>query len=256
VSLLSEPSLRGVKVGSPLFFARQAQLIRQRPLLGYCYEVWYRLLLDDPSVRDSGPDAILLELGSGGSLLKELEPRVITSDVAPEIAERVIDARSLPFGDGTVSAIFMTHVFHHVPDVRRFLAEATRVLRPGGSVALIEVAATPLARFFFGHFHPEPYRAEAQEWRFDQGDSMMDANQALSWMVFQRDRREFEAEFPLLRIEMTQYLPWLPYLLSGGVTKRDLIPRFATRPIIALDRILAGSRPLCALHWFIRLRRV
>jgi SAM-dependent methyltransferase len=255
MSLLAEPSLRGVKVGSPEFFARQAQLIRQRPLLNYCYEAWYRLLLDDPSVRDSGSDAVLLELGSGGSLLKDLEPRVITSDVAPEIAERVIDARSLPFGDGAVSAIFMTHVFHHVPDVRKFLAEASRVLRPGGCIALIEVAATPLARFFFRNFHPEPFRPEASEWRFDQGNSMMDANQALSWMVFCRDRLKFAAEFPQLRIEATQYLPWLPYLLSGGVTRRDLVPRLATRPIIALDRMLSVSRPLCALHWFIRVRR-
>src|SRR5580704_6091748 len=138
MSLLSEPSLRGLKVGSPAFFAQQARLIRERPLLNYCYDIWYRKLLDDPSVRDSGPGAVLLELGSGGSLLKELEPRVITSDVAPEISERVIDARSLHFPDGSVDAIFMTHVFHHVPDVRKFLAEATRVLRPGGSVALIE----------------------------------------------------------------------------------------------------------------------
>jgi SAM-dependent methyltransferase len=255
VSFLSEPSLRGVKVGSPLFFAKRAQLIRQKPLLNYCYEAWYQLLLDDSSVKNSGPDGILLELGSGGSLLKELEPRVITSDVAPGIAERVIDAQSLPFEDGTVDAIFMTHVFHHIPDVRKFLAEATRVLRPGGSIALIDVAATPMARIFFRHFHPEPFLPEKSEWCFDQGDSMLDSNQALSWMVFHRDRREFEAEFPLFRIETTQYLPWLPYLLSGGVTKRDLIPRFATRPIIALDKFLAGSRPLCALHWFIRLRR-
>jgi SAM-dependent methyltransferase len=256
MSLLSEPSLRGLKVGSPPFFAQQARLIRQRPLLNYCYEAWYRLLLDDPSVKESGPGAVLLELGSGGSLLKALEPRVITSDVAPEISERVIDARSLPFADGSVDAIFMTHVFHHVPDVRKFLAEATRVLRPGGSVALIEVAATPLARVFFRHFHPEPFQPGKPEWQFDQGDSMMDSNQALSWMVFRRDRGKFEAEFPHLRIETTQYLPWLPYLLSGGVTKRDLIPRFATRPIIAMDKILTGSRGLFSLHWFIRLRRI
>jgi SAM-dependent methyltransferase len=256
MSLLSEPSLQGVPVGSPLFFSRQADLIRKRPLLAYCYKIWYQLLLDDPSVRKAGPGAILLELGSGGSQLKALEPRVITSDVAPGIAERVIDARSLPFTDGTVDAIFMTHVFHHIPDIRKFLAEATRVLRPGGSVGLIEVAATPLARILFRHFHPEPFLPERSEWEFAQGDSMMDANQALSWMVFCRDRREFEAEFPLLKIEKTQYLPWLPYLLSGGVKKRSMIPRFATRPIIALDRIFAISRPLCSLHWFIRLRKV
>jgi SAM-dependent methyltransferase len=256
MSFLSEPSVRGVEVGSPLFFSLRSKLIRGRPLLNYCYDIWYRLLLDDPSVRDSGPDAVLLELGSGGSLLKDFEPRVITSDVTAGIAEKVIDARSLPFGDGSVSAIFMTHVFHHIPDVRKFLSEATRVLKPGGTVAMIDVAATPFARVFFRNLHPEPFLPKEKDWVFKQGDSMLDSNQALSWIVFQRDRRLFEAEFPQLKIEVVQYLPWLPYLLSGGVTRRDVIPRFATRPIIALDKLTAGLRPLFALHWFIRLRRV
>jgi SAM-dependent methyltransferase len=256
MNFLSEPSVQGIEVGSPLFFSLRSKLIRGRPLLKYCYDIWYRLLLDDPSVRDSVPDAVLLELGSGGSLLKDYEPRVITSDVTAGIAERVIDARSLPFADGTVSAIFMTHVFHHIPDVRKFLSEATRVLKPGGAVAMIDVAATPFAGVFFRNLHPEPFLPKEKNWVFEQGDSMLDSNQALSWIVFQRDRRLFEAEFPQLKIEAVQYLPWLPYLMSGGVTKRNLVPRFATGPIIAVDKLMAGLRPLFALHWFIRLRRV
>jgi|HubBroStandDraft_1064217.scaffolds.fasta_scaffold305316_2 hypothetical protein len=71
-----------------------------------------------------------------------------------------------------------------------------------------------------------------------------------------RDRRLFEAEFQLLKTEAIKYLPWLPYLLSGGVTMRDLAPRLATRPIIARDKFLPGLRPLLALHWFVRLRRL
>lgn len=46
---------------------------------------------------------------------------------------------------------------------------------------------------------------------------MLDSNQAFSRIVFQRDRAEFERQFPLLRLEPWVYLPWFSYLVSGGV---------------------------------------
>ena len=255
MKFLSEPSLQGKNVGSPQFFFAQAELIHKRPLLKYCYDIWYRLLLDDRAVQSAPANSIFLELGSGGSLLKEYEPRVLTSDVTPNIAERVIDARVLPFPDGSVSAIFMTHVFHHIPDVTAFLSEADRVLRPGGIVAIIDVAATPFARFFFSNFHHEPFLPKMGDWKFSQTDSMMDSNQALTWMVFKRDIELYREKFPTLRLEKISYLPWLPYLLSGGVTKRNIVPGFAIAPIIAMDRFSKFLLPMCSLHWFIRLRK-
>jgi len=254
MSFLHEPRLVGVPVGSPEFFRIQNELIAQRPALRHCYDVWYRTLLDDPAVAGAPRDAQFLELGSGGSRLKEHDARIITSDVSPGIAERVVDARQLPFADGSLHAIFLTHVFHHIPDVSLFLREAERVLVPGGLVGMIDVAATPFARFFFSNFHPEPFRP-ALGWTFDQQDSMMDSNQALSWIVFERDLARFQREHPGLALEEKRFLPWLPYLLSGGVTRRDVLPRMVVPPIIGTDRLLRGLYPLFALHWFIRLRK-
>ncbi|WP_438479481.1 class I SAM-dependent methyltransferase [Oleiharenicola lentus] len=195
-----------------------------------------------------------MELGSGGSRLKEYDSRIITSDVSPGIAEMVIDARQLPFADGSLHAIFLTHVFHHIPDVGQFLREAERVLVPGGVIGMIEVAATPFARFFFKNFHPEPFSPKLG-WNFEQSDSMMDSNQALSWIVFERDLTRFEREYPGLKLEEKRHLPWLPYLLSGGVTRRDILPKAIVPAIIGTDRGLSGLYPLFALHWFIRLRK-
>jgi len=47
-----------------------------------------------------------LELGSGGSYLKDLEPSIVTSDVVENVADRVIDARHLPFADHSVRLCF------------------------------------------------------------------------------------------------------------------------------------------------------
>jgi SAM-dependent methyltransferase len=253
ISILKEPSLAGLAVGSQEFFDRQKQLISERPLLNSCYDKWYELILGDArSVRENG---ILLELGSGGSCLKDLEKDFITSDVVPDVADHVIDARDLPFPDSSIQAIALTHVFHHIPQVEQFLEEAVRTLKPGGVITMIEVAHTPFARFFFSNFHPEPYNDKAQDWDFSQKDSMMDSNQALSWLVFVRDRDRFESLFPELSIETTSYTPWLAYLLSGGVTMKHLVPRFMNPLIHALEFLLTPFRPVFALHWHIRVRR-
>ncbi len=252
-SLLQEPSLTHLKVGSPEFFQRQKELIQERPLLRSCYAEWYGKLLDD--VRSVPTQGLLLELGSGGSGLKELEPAFITSDVVPDVAERVIDGCDLPFEDSSLQAIALTHVLHHIPDLEAFFREAARTLVPGGVITMIDVAHTPFARFFFSNFHPEPYDDSRTEWNFGQEDSMMDSNQALSWMVFVRDRKRFEKLFPELVIEEFNFMPWLTYLISGGVTKRNLVPRFIVPFIQAMDWLCIPLRPLFALHWHIRLRR-
>ena len=254
MSFLHEPRLQGVEVGSPEFFRIQNDLIAKRPALSHCYEVWYRTLLDDPAVKNAPANARFLELGSGGSRLKEHDRRIITSDVSPGIADMVVDGRKLPFPDASLHGLFLTHVFHHIPDVGQFLREAERVLVPGGIVSMIEVAATPFARFFFSNFHPEPF-SPGLGWSFEQSHSMMDSNQALSWIVFERDLARYQREHPGLLLEEKRYLPWLPYLLSGGVTRRDVLPSAIVPAIIGTDKALRGLYPFFALHWFIRLRK-
>jgi SAM-dependent methyltransferase len=254
LSWLKEPSLAGLKSGTPEFFTIQKKLIIERNLLKRAYDDWYRRLLEDAQSAPAGGS--ILELGSGGSYLKELDPKIITSDVVPDVAEKVVDARSLPFGDRSLRAMLLSHVFHHIPDVDAFFREAERTLIPGGVISMIEVAHTPFARFFFRHFHHEPYEDQRAEWTFAQEDSMMDSNQALSWMVFVRDRHKFESKHPSLKLEKLELMPWLTYFCSGGVTMRYLVPRWMNPPLIGLEWLLKPVDPLFSLYWHIRLRKL
>src|SRR6266568_325310 len=108
---LKEPSLQGLRPGSAKFFALQKNLIRQRSLLKRAYDDWYRRLLHD--ARSAPPGGAIVELGSGGSYLKDIEPGIVTSDVVPDVAELVVDGRALPFADQSVRALLLSHVFHH-----------------------------------------------------------------------------------------------------------------------------------------------
>jgi SAM-dependent methyltransferase len=251
---LQEPRFVGVSESSPEWFEIQREVIRSRPLMRRCYDIWYSQLLQDCERVPAGGGQ-LLELGSGGSFLKDRCPELITSDVVPGFAERVIDARDLPFEAESVRGIFLTHAFHHIPDVERFRREASRVLVPGGVVAMIEVAHTPFARFFFDRFHPEPYDDTVDRWSFEQEDTMMDSNQALSWIVFERDRERFESLFPEFAILDSNTLPWFSYLASGGVTRRNLVPAPLARVIGAMDALLRPLDALMSLHWHLAVQK-
>jgi SAM-dependent methyltransferase len=54
------------------------------------------------------------------------------------------DVVDLPFGDGTLDRVFAIDVFEHIADDRRAIAEARRVLLPGGELVVVVPAAPSL----------------------------------------------------------------------------------------------------------------
>jgi hypothetical protein len=89
---LKEPLLKGLHPGSPEFFAAQKAIILNRPLLKRCYDDWYARVLRD--ARSAPQPGVIVEPGSGGSYLKDLEPSIITvtSDVVANVADCVVDS--------------------------------------------------------------------------------------------------------------------------------------------------------------------
>jgi hypothetical protein len=118
----------------------------------------------------------------------------------------------------------MVDVLHHIPDNRAFLIEAQRCLAPGGSIAMIEPWVSTWSRPIYTRLHHEPFEPDAQNWTFPSTGPLSGANGALPWIIFQRDRRAFESEFSELEIQEVR--PFMPfrYLVSGGVSMRQLMP--------------------------------
>lgn len=54
------------------------------------------------------------------------------------ITFQVADAEALPFEDGRFNLVTCRIAAHHFPGVTRFLAESVRVLRPGGTLAVVD----------------------------------------------------------------------------------------------------------------------
>ena len=222
--LLGHPETRGLDLDSPETTAIRRKIVRSKPFLKAVYEEWYGLLMS--RIPLGGGD--LLELGAGGGFLDELLPGLITSDVFPVPGvDRVVDAQQIAFDDQSLRAILMTNVFHHIPDVSRFLSEAQRTLRPGGRVIMIEPWNTGWSRFVHRSFHHEPMLPDVKDWEFPASGPLSGANAALPWIVVERDRKRLETDWPQLRVVETS--PFMPfrYLVSGGVSMRSLQPRWA-----------------------------
>ena len=59
----------------------------------------------------------------------------------------VADAQSVPCADGFFDVVMARHMLYHVPDIERAVAEAARVLRPGGHFLVTTNGAASMAEY-------------------------------------------------------------------------------------------------------------
>ncbi len=226
-----------------------ALLIKQKRGLYRNYQQTYGLMLDARKKYISAQDGVLLEIGTGGGFLKELLPELITSDVIEsDNAEMVINAQRLPFEDNSVSVIFAMHVLHHIPDIRAFLDEASRVLAPGGGIICVEPYWGPFASFLFKNFHEEPFDKKAAAWEFPSSGPMSGANQALSYLLLKRDKAVFEREYPQFSVMGRRTFNCLAYIASGGYRYKQYAPDALFPLIRFFDVLLSPLMRIFGLH--------
>jgi hypothetical protein len=135
------------------------------------------------------------------------------------------------------------------------LQEACTVLKKDGLIVMIEPANTLWGRFIYTRLHHENHDTKGG-WKFQEGYPMSNANCALPWIVFFRDRKLFESGFPGLTIGNTKFHTSFIYLLSGGVTFRLLAPGFLFKPLLLLDNLLCRISPQFAMFMTIKIRKM
>lgn len=250
--LLAHPLTASLEADDPRTTELRKEIIQSKPFLKAIYAEWYEKLAEEVPC---GPGDVL-ELGSGAGFLSTVIPGLITSEVFPCAGvDMVLNAQSMPMEHASLRAIVMTDVLHHMPDVRKFLAEASRCLRSGGKVLMIEPWVTPWSSFVYTRLHHEPFLPEAKEWSFSSTGPLSGANGALPWIVFARDRAKFESEFPEFEIEKIR--PFLPfrYLLCGGVSMRSLMPGFSHAAWAFFERRLESQMDRLGMFAFLSVRK-
>jgi demethylmenaquinone methyltransferase/2-methoxy-6-polyprenyl-1,4-benzoquinol methylase len=97
-------------------------------------------------VIDLLPEGRLLDLGGGTGAANSVfgDRDVVALDPSPEMLSRneagrriVAVGEGLPFADGAFDAVFSAYVFRNLDSVEETVAEAARVLRPGGRLGVV-----------------------------------------------------------------------------------------------------------------------
>ena len=253
LELLRLPETGNIEnIDDPATTVLHGQILRSKPFLRKLYRDFYRQL---QKAIPEYENKVIVEVGSGAGFLKELISNATTSDVfdLPGI-DMVFSALEMPFEESSIDAILMLDVLHHLPDPRAFFREAVRCLRPSGKVIMIEPANTLWSRFIYMNFHHELFDTNAG-WEQNKTGPLSQANGAIPWIIFHRDREIFEKEFPTLRIIRIRRHTPLRYLLSGGFTLRQLAPSFTYPLLKFLELMLSPANALLAMFETIELQK-
>jgi 2-polyprenyl-6-hydroxyphenyl methylase/3-demethylubiquinone-9 3-methyltransferase len=115
-----------------------------------------RAALIPPAAR---PGALLVDLGCGAGLLAPHAARLGYRHVGIDVGSTALllarehgvlpvraDVTGVPLPDGVADVVSAGEILEHVSDLRGAVAEACRLLRPGGTLVIDTIAATWLAR--------------------------------------------------------------------------------------------------------------
>jgi SAM-dependent methyltransferase len=209
------------------------------------------------------PEGRVLDIGGGTAHIKEFRPDIVSTDILlfPGI-DVVADAHRLPFRDEVFAGIVMLDVLHHLERPIEFLREASRVLKPGGRLAMIEPAMTTLARRFYDRVHEEPVDMNADPFApvaINPDRDPFDANQAIPSLLFATppSRKLVEQTIPSLRVRSVEWQSLFAYPMSGGFQSWSLIPAALVTPVLAFEKRMPGPvRKHLAFRMMVVLERV
>jgi SAM-dependent methyltransferase len=230
----------------------------RKPVLAAVYRPWFERLL-----AGLAPGARVLEVGAGPGFLvahaRAARPdlRYVATDVvAVPGADVAADALRLPFRDGSLDAVLLLDVVHHLARPWDFFAEAARCLRRGGELRAVEPWITPLSYPIYRFFHQEDCSLRVDPRApFGAGDKQpFDGDQALPWKLA---RTAGAADWKACGLQppVVVRLNGFAYLASLGFRERSLLPPVLAAPLQALDRALQPLASLCALRASLRWTR-
>ena len=182
--------------------------------LGLLYKEWYELI----SKSLSEIDGLNIELGCGASFIDQINKSIKKTDVFFN-SNTDFKLNAMDIGkdfENKISNLILVNVFHHISDPEIFLKSAEKSLLSGGRIIMIEPSNNYWSRFVYSLVGHEPFDTSQIEWKFQSKDPLLDSNQALSWIIFERDYEKFRDLFPMFTLVQKKNIMTFSYLLSGG----------------------------------------
>ncbi len=241
-----------------------------RPVLRAVYAAYFQKMVECMTVRDadaSRPHGLVLELGGGAGHFRDSYPKAVVTDLVPSRhIDMAVDAMRLPFPDTSVDNIVLHDVLHHLPYPLVFLAEAARVLTPGGRVVMIEPYISAVSGVCYRLAHPEPVDMKAQLFPPAGETNVQDpvavrgagafaSNQAVPTLLFYKYAADLARRCPQLSIIRRDVHSIIMYPLSGGFSKPVLLPQFAMPAARKMEDWMSPLAPWMGFRMLIVLEK-
>ncbi len=123
---------------------------------------------------------------------------------------------------------------------------------------ILDPYCSPLSTLAYRRLHHERTDLSAAPFADDEriGAAPLESNQARATLAFFRGADEYAARWPELPMVERRRVAVLAYPLSGGFTKRPLVPAASTSAVVALERVLAPAlAPLAAFRCLVVIER-
>ncbi|MBU0597200.1 methyltransferase domain-containing protein [Patescibacteria group bacterium] len=233
--------------------------------------IFYHNIIQN-KLNEQPENSRILEVGAGSGTdaikLKEKYKLTLT-DISPKTLERTAkklghinidyiaaDGENLPFQDAYFDGLYMVATWHHFEDPKKALAEARRVLKPGG---LLVIGVEPNSLYFGAIKNLRPILCKAVGTKTTDGSH---ADAEMSGFSYRDITKLFNVEWKDLEIKpMWLIAGWMHYFLEFiyrvfKMKKRIKLPLLIEKFIVGLDEILfkiPGFKHL-GWHWVINTR--
>jgi len=183
------------------------------------------------------PGGRSLELGAGPGFFSDHHRCDVVTDItdAPHV-DQIVDAHSMPFEDGSFSAVVGVDIVHHFHHPAKALREVRRVLGHGGKLILIEPWTSPFGYFFYRFVHHEDCFPIEAPWGevFSGSKNPMDGNATIPKTLFSEQQKALENDLGLKVVTLEPF-GCLGYIATGGFSSW-VLPEMLAWPIIATER--------------------
>lgn len=249
------PYMRNMKdFDDPRVTVLWSKIVQEKVFLKNLYIDFYTIFKN--SLKGLSGKRRLVELGSGGGFLKNIIPDATTSDVMklPNV-DLQFSATRMPFKNESIDRFFVLNVIHHIHDTQAFFKEIDRCLKKNGRLIAIEPANTLWGRFIYQNFHHYEDFDPKGGWTLKFQKPLSEANGALPWIIFVRDRNKFEELFPHLKIK--KIIPHTPirYLVSGGMLYRQFLPSWMYPAVKSIENLVIPLNKYIGMYYTIEIEK-
>ncbi|WP_339728439.1 methyltransferase domain-containing protein [uncultured Gimesia sp.] len=257
INILRSPSLEQVDIDGDERISIHRKMFEQKKMLRVVFKEFH-YIFNRINQRYLSGEGLEIEIGAGIAPMKDSYPQVLATDIVGNAnTDKVLDAEAMDLENESVRVFYGQNCFHHFPHPDRFFEELDRTLVPGGGAIILEPYYGPFAAFLYKRlFKTEGFDKSFPSWETPSSGPMNGANQALSYLVFVRDRKEFERKHPSLSIVHEEVMSnYLKYLLSGGLNFRQLCPDILIPLVSFMEWVISPLNRFLSLHHIVVIQK-